>query len=148
MSSGSLTNYESNFLNKRKQSRHIFWTFKNLNLQKYPNIYLNLWLVSASTNMCTPAQAANVTKAQFSAISDSIDSIQLLLPECEEYKNDIPLPRFLPTPVQEQVQQAMACNKKQAREDTDDLTADDWTRMDSMVVIVMLKLNATPKLCL
>ena len=74
--------------------------------------------------MCTPAQAANVTKAQFSAISDSIDSIQLLLPECEEYKNDIPLPRFLPAPVQEQVQQAMACNKKQAREDTDALTMD------------------------
>ena len=67
---------------------------------------------------------------EYTALSDSMAELKVLLPECEEYKGDLPQPK-------QQQQQALQQQRGTGpRPDSDSVTKDDWNKLDSMVFII------------
>ena len=80
-----------------------------------------------------PPQGKNVTEEEYDALGQSLNELKVLLPQCEEYKGELPQPKILQPQQQQQQQQAQDVRAKRGREDTDSVTADDWAKMDTMV---------------
>ena len=80
-------------------------------------------------------EAKNVTKDEFDSISGMLGSLKWDLPECEEYKNDIPLPRFLPAAAAASLTAGGAPPPAFAIISKDDAAVSEaeWLKVDSMV---------------
>ena len=99
---------------------------------------MSLWCIALQ-------KGKNLELEQFVALSDSLDAMKLLLPDVAEYKDDMPLPNFLSQgqkslieSAQEQQKESAsrlpAAERKGARAETSALRAEDWQKLDSMVV--------------
>ncbi len=84
-----------------------------------------------------PSQGKNVSEGEYKALSDSIAELKFLLPECEEYKEELPLPRFLLQHEQQQIRQHSQPPPKKGRAESDAVTDEDWAKLDSMVFITI-----------
>ena len=99
---------------------------------------MSLWCIALQ-------KGKNLELEQFVALSDSLDAMKLLLPDVAEYKDDMPLPKFLSQgqkslieTAQEQQKELVSglptAEKRGVRADSSSLRAEDWQKMDSMVV--------------
>ena len=98
---------------------------------------MSLWCIALQ-------KGKNLELEQFVALSESLDAMKLLLPDVAEYKDDMPLPNFLSQgqkslieSAQEQHKESAALSppeKRGARAETSSLRAEDWQKLDSMVV--------------
>ena len=80
-----------------------------------------------------PTQAKNVNAEQYEALSGVLSELKILLSECEEYKDEIPLPRFLSSA---SISKVRAVAIPVGRKDTDQALPDDYTKLTSMVSFV------------
>ncbi len=86
-------------------------------------------------------QAKNITQNEFGALSDMLSSLSWDLPECQEYKDEIPAPilpgpsmsytPYLASTSQPDGSQLALCDKPKGE---DKMTEKEWNKLDLMVV--------------
>ena len=100
---------------------------------------MSLWCIALQ-------KGKNLELDQFVALGESLDAMKLLLPDVAEYKDDMPLPNFLSQGQKSLIESAQEQQKesisklpaaertKGVRADSSALRAEDWQKLDSMVV--------------
>ena len=116
----------------------VYSHVQNCSFNNFIYFRMSLWCIALQ-------KGKNLELEQFVALSDSLDAMKLLLPDVAEYKDDMPLPKFLSQgqkslieTAQEQQKELVSslptAEKRGVRADSSSLRAEDWQKLDSMVV--------------